>query len=71
MKEDVLLTSPLEYTNEPYAIAKIAGLKTVSYTHLAAFGNQQEGDSCRIYFPGSGGRFCMEMCIRDREWYMA
>ena len=27
MKEDVLLTSPLEYTNEPYAIAKIAGLK--------------------------------------------
>ena len=27
MTEDVLLTSPLEYTNEPYAIAKIAGLK--------------------------------------------
>ena len=27
MKEDVLLTSPLEYTNEPYAIAKSAGLK--------------------------------------------
>ena len=27
MKEDVLLTSPLEYTTEPYAIAKIAGLK--------------------------------------------
>ncbi len=27
MKEDSLLTSPLEYTNEPYAIAKIAGLK--------------------------------------------
>ena len=27
MKEDCLLTSPLEYTNEPYAIAKIAGLK--------------------------------------------
>ncbi|MCH5347646.1 MAG: GDP-L-fucose synthase [Muribaculaceae bacterium] len=25
--EDELLTSPLEYTNEPYAIAKIAGLK--------------------------------------------
>ena len=25
--EDALLTSPLEYTNEPYAIAKIAGLK--------------------------------------------
>ncbi|VBB43301.1 bifunctional GDP-fucose synthetase: GDP-4-dehydro-6-deoxy-D-mannose epimerase and GDP-4-dehydro-6-L-deoxygalactose reductase [uncultured Paludibacter sp.] len=27
MSEDALLTSPLEYTNEPYAIAKIAGLK--------------------------------------------
>ena len=27
MKEDYLLTSTLEYTNEPYAIAKIAGLK--------------------------------------------
>lgn len=25
--EDALLTSPLEYTNEPYAIAKIAGMK--------------------------------------------
>lgn len=27
MQENHLLTSPLEYTNEPYAIAKIAGLK--------------------------------------------
>lgn len=27
MKESVLLSSELEYTNEPYAIAKIAGLK--------------------------------------------
>jgi GDP-L-fucose synthase len=27
MKEEALLTSELEYTNEPYAIAKIAGLK--------------------------------------------
>lgn len=27
MKENELLTGPLEYTNEPYAIAKIAGLK--------------------------------------------
>ena len=27
MAEDALLTSELEYTNEPYAIAKIAGLK--------------------------------------------
>jgi GDP-L-fucose synthase len=27
MKEEDLLTAPLEYTNEPYAIAKIAGIK--------------------------------------------
>lgn len=27
IKEEYLLTGPLEYTNEPYAIAKIAGLK--------------------------------------------
>lgn len=27
MKEDALLTSSLEYTNEPYAVAKIAGMK--------------------------------------------
>ncbi|MDR3093271.1 MAG: GDP-L-fucose synthase [Bacteroidales bacterium] len=27
MNEDALLTAPLEYTNEPYAIAKIAGIK--------------------------------------------
>lgn len=27
MKEEYLLTGPLEYTNEPYAVAKIAGIK--------------------------------------------
>jgi GDP-L-fucose synthase len=27
LHDDCLLTSPLEYTNEPYAIAKIAGIK--------------------------------------------
>ncbi len=27
MSENCLLTSPLEYTNEPYAVAKIAGIK--------------------------------------------
>lgn len=32
MKEDALLTSPLEYSNEEYAIAKIAGLKRAKAT---------------------------------------
>ena len=35
MHEDSLLTSPLEYSNEEYAIAKIAGLKMCeSYTSV-------------------------------------
>ncbi len=32
--EEALLTSPLEYTNEPYAIAKIAGLKLCESLNL-------------------------------------
>jgi GDP-L-fucose synthase len=34
MKEEYLLSSPLEYTNEPYAIAKIAGIKTTESYNL-------------------------------------
>ncbi len=34
MKEEYLLTSELEYTNEPYAIAKIAGIKMVESYNL-------------------------------------
>lgn len=34
IKEDYLLTDTLEYTNEPYAIAKIAGIKTCESYNL-------------------------------------
>lgn len=34
MREEALLTSPLEWTNEPYAIAKIAGLKLCESINL-------------------------------------
>jgi len=34
MQEDALLTSPLEYSNEPYAIAKIAGIKVCESYNL-------------------------------------
>jgi len=34
MKEDYLLTSELEYTNEPYALAKIAGIKMTESFNL-------------------------------------
>lgn len=34
LQENYLLTSPLEYTNEPYAIAKIAGIKSCESYNL-------------------------------------
>lgn len=34
MKEEYLLTGILEYTNEPYAISKIAGIKTIESYNL-------------------------------------
>ena len=34
ISEDALLTGPLERTNEPYAIAKIAGIKLVESAHI-------------------------------------
>ena len=34
MKENSLLTSELEYTNEPYAVAKIAGIKMIESYNL-------------------------------------
>lgn len=55
MREDALLTSVLEATNEPYAIAKIAGIKTCeSY-------NRQHGVDYRCAMPtnlyGPGDNF--------------
>ena len=45
MREDVLLTGPLEPTNEPYAIAKIAGIK------LCESYNRQYGVDYRSVMP--------------------
>ena len=45
MKEEALLTGPLEYTNEPYAIAKIAGLKMCESYNL------QYGTICIAVMP--------------------
>jgi len=45
MAEDALLTSPLESTNEPYAIAKIAGIK------LCESYNRQYGRDYRSVMP--------------------
>jgi GDP-L-fucose synthase len=38
MREDVMLTGPLELTNEPYAIAKIAGIK-MAETYRTQYGS--------------------------------
>ncbi len=45
MREDALLTGPLESTNEPYAIAKIAGIK------LCESYNRQYGTDYRSVMP--------------------
>lgn len=55
MREDALLTGPLECTNEPYAIAKIAGIK------LCESYNRQYGSDYRSVMPtnlyGPGDNF--------------
>ncbi len=55
MREDALLTGPLECTNEPYAIAKIAGIK------LCESYNRQYGTDYRSVMPtnlyGPGDNF--------------
>ena len=58
MREDALLTGPLELTNEPYAIAKIAGIK------LCESYNRQYGTDFRSVMPtnlyGPGDNFDLE-----------
>ncbi|MCC0053099.1 MAG: GDP-L-fucose synthase [Rhodobiaceae bacterium] len=55
MREDALLTGPLEETNEPYAVAKIAGIK------LCESYNRQYGTDYRSVMPtnlyGPGDNF--------------
>ncbi|MDO4707277.1 MAG: GDP-L-fucose synthase [Porphyromonadaceae bacterium] len=52
MREDALLTSPLEYTNEPYAIAKIAGLKLCESFNLQYGTNFIAVMPTNLYGPG-------------------
>ncbi len=58
MREDTLLTGPLEPTNEPYAVAKIAGIK------LCESFNRQHGTDFRSVMPtnlyGPGDNFNLE-----------
>ena len=58
MREDALLTGPLEQTNEPYAVAKIAGIK------LCESYNRQHGVDYRSVMPtnlyGPGDNFHLD-----------
>lgn len=52
MKEEHLLTGPLEYTNEPYAIAKIAGIKLCESYNLQYGTNFISVMPTNLYGPG-------------------
>lgn len=52
LREDYLLSSPLEYTNEPYAIAKIAGLKMCESFNIQYNTNFISVMPTNLYGPG-------------------
>ena len=62
MKEEVLLTSPLEYTNEPYAIAKIAGLKMCESFNLQYGTNYIAVMPTNLYGPNDNLTWNAVMC---------
>jgi len=78
LKEDYLLTSQLEYTNEPYAIAKIAGLKmcesfniqyktnfiAVMPTNLYGHGDNYNLEASHV-LPAMMRKFHLGKCLED------
>lgn len=81
MTEDALLTSQLEYTNEPYAIAKIAGLKmcesfniqyntnyiAVMPTNLYGFGDNYDLEKSHV-LPAMLRKFHLGKCLETSDW---
>ena len=69
MKEEVLLTSPLEYTNEPYAIAKIAGLKMCESFNLQYGTNYIAVMPTNLYGPNDMIRkIHLAHCLKQGDW---
>ncbi len=81
MKEDSLLTSPLEYTNEGYAIAKIAGLKMCESYNLQYGTNYIAVMPTNLYGPNDNfhlenshvmpammRKIYLSKLIHDRDW---
>lgn len=78
LKEDYLLTSQLEFTNEPYAIAKIAGLKmcesfnlqydtnfiAVMPTNLYGYGDNYDLEASHV-LPALLRKFHLGKCLED------
>ncbi len=81
MKEDYLLTSPLEYTNEPYAIAKIAGIKLCESFNLQYGTNFISIMPTNLYGPNDNfdlenshvlpaliRKIFLAKCLHDNSW---
>ena len=81
LKEDYLLASPLEYTNEPYAVAKIAGLKmcesfniqyntnfiAVMPTNLYGHGDNYNLEASHV-LPALLRKFHLGKCLEDENF---
>jgi len=81
LKENYLLTSPLEYTNEPYAIAKVAGLKmcesfnnqyktnfiAVMPTNLYGFGDNYDLEKSHV-LPALLRKFHLGKSLEEGNW---
>jgi GDP-L-fucose synthase len=81
LKEEYLLTSPLEFTNEPYAIAKIAGLKMCESFNLQYKTNFISVMPTNLYGPGDNfnlekshvlpalmRKIYLGRCLEDDNW---
>ena len=81
IREDYLLTGPLEYTNEPYAIAKIAGLKMCESYNLQYGTNYLAVMPTNLYGPNDNfdlekshvlpaliRKFYLAKCLAGNNW---
>jgi GDP-L-fucose synthase len=81
LKEEYLLTSELEYTNEPYAIAKIAGIKMCEAYNIQYGTNFIAVMPTNLYGPGDNynlekshvlpaliRKFHLGKCLENDDW---
>jgi len=82
MKEEYLLTGKLEYTNEPYAIAKIAGIKMCESYNLQYGTNFISVMPTNLYGPNDNfdlekshvmpaliRKIYLGKCLENNDWY--